>query len=104
MLTQEQIEKKLFQYAEEFEQLYIQKNYFAAKNRYETAERVAMFVDYEGRDKLFMSQGEDRDENPIWGAFNQDHVSKAYLECIKRGQTYDNKTYEQTYYGQKNRS
>ena len=105
MLTQEQIRDKLYKTAEQFENAYWAKDYARAKNLYETAERVALFVELpqEDRKKLFMNQLDNGDKNalPVWGAFNMDHMRKAYIECIKKNQTFDSKRPEQTYYGSK---
>lgn len=106
MLTQEQIRKKLYASAEQFKDAYMAKQYARAKNIYDTAERVALFVDLpmDDRRKLFMSQNDsdDKDAKPIWGAFNQDMVRDAYMQCIKAGQTFEVKKYEDTVYGKKN--
>ena len=106
VLTQEQIRKKLYASAEQFKDAYMAKQYARAKNIYDTAERVALFVDLpmDDRRKLFMSQNDsnDKDAKPIWGAFNQDMVRDAYMQCIKAGQTFEMKKYEDTVYGKKN--
>lgn len=106
MLTQEQIREKLYASAEQFKAAYIAKQYARAKNIYDTAERVALFVDLsmDDRRKLFMSQTEsdDKDAKPEWGAFDQDWVRDAYMQCIKINQTFDQKRYEDTNYGNKN--
>lgn len=105
MLTAEQIREKLYASAQQFDEAYMRKQYAKAKNIYDTAERVALFVDLpqEDRKKLFMNQNDsdERDAQPVWGAFNQDWVRRAYIECIKRNQTFDSKTPDQTYYGNK---
>ena len=106
MLTQEQIREKLYASAEQFRAAYIAKQYARAKNIYDTAERVALFVDLsmDDRRKLFMSQTEsdDKDAKPEWGAFDQDWVRDAYMQCIKAKQTFEQKRYEDTNYGNKN--
>ena len=106
MLTQEEIRDKLYQSAQQFRDTYMAKQYARAKNIYDTAERVALFVDLpmDDRRKLFMSQNnsDDKDAKPIWGAFNQDMVRDAYMQCIKAGQTFEMKKYEDTVYGKKN--
>ncbi|WP_202192983.1 hypothetical protein [Roseburia faecis] len=104
MLTAEQIRDKLYASAQQFEEAYMRKQYAKAKNIYDTAERVALFVDLpqEDRKKLFMDQSDsdERDAQPIWGAFNQDWVRRAYIECIKRNEGFEVKPYEETYFGQ----
>ena len=106
MLTQEEIRDKLYQSAQQFRDAYMAKQYARAKNIYDTAERVALFVNLpmEDRRKLFMSQTEsdNKDEKPEWGAFDQDWVRDAYMQCIKANKTFDTKRYEDTSYGNKN--
>lgn len=106
MLTQEQIRKKLYASAEQFKDAYMAKQYARAKNIYDTAERVALFVDLpmDDRRKLFMSQTESdsKDAKPEWGVFDQDWVRDAYMQCIKANKTFDTKRYEDTSYGNKN--
>ena len=103
MLTAEQIREKLYESAKEFESAYMEKKYAKAKNIYDTAERVALFIDLpqEDRKKLFMNQSDDEDKNavPVWGVFNQDHVRKSYMECIKQNKGFETKPYEETFYG-----
>ena len=106
MLTQEQIRAKLYESADQFKSAYMAKQYARAKNIYDTAERVALFVDLspDDRKKLFMSQNnsDDKDAKPIWGAFDQDWVRDAYMQCIKANKTFEVKKYEDTVYGKKN--
>lgn len=103
MLTAEQIRDKLYASAQQFEEAYMRKQYAKAKNIYDTAERVALFIDlpWEDRKKLFMNQNdsEERDAQPVWGAFDQDRVRRAYIECIKRNKGFETKPYEETFYG-----
>ena len=91
MLTQEEIRDKLYESAEQFEDAYYARQYARAKNIYDTAEKVALFVELEPKDrnKLFMNQADEDAELPEWGAFNQDHVRRAYMECIKANQTFE---------------
>lgn len=104
MLTAEQIRDKLYVSAQQFEEAYMRKQYAKAKNIYDTAERVALFVDLpqEDRKKLFLNQSDsdERDAQPVWGAFNQDWVRRAYIESIKQNKGFEVKPYEETYFGQ----
>lgn len=104
MLTAEQIREKLYASAQQFDVAYAKKQYAKAKNIYDTAERVALFVDLpqEDRKKLFMNQNDsdERDAQPVWGAFNQDWVRRAYIECIKQNKGFEEKRYKETYFGQ----
>lgn len=92
MLTGEGIIKKLYEYADQFETFYWKKNWRAAMNTYERAEHAALFceIGMEERKKLFMNQRDDDDNGPpVWGAFNQDHVRRAWRECISKNETSD---------------
>lgn len=91
MLEGRQIIAKLYEYADQFEDHYYKKNWRAALCTYERAEHVALFCDIslEERRKLFMNQGDDDSGKPVWGAFNMDHVRRAWGECIKRNATTD---------------
>lgn len=83
MLTEKQIRAKLYNQAERFNKFYIEKRWSQAKYCYDTAERVALFleVDDEIRWKLF-GGSEDYEEDPL---FDHNKVCKVYEECcVKR--------------------
>lgn len=105
MLTQEAVIKKLYEQGEEFEKAFSRKQYAKAKNIYDTAERVALFIELpqEHMRAIFQSQGETEDRNakPVWGVFDQTDVRKAYEECIKQNKGFEVKPYEETYFGNK---
>lgn len=90
MLEGKQIIAKLYEYADQFEDHYYKKNWRAALCTYERAEHAALFCEIspEDRKKLFMNQRDD-DGPPEWGAFDMDHVRRAWGECIKRNETGD---------------
>ena len=73
MLTQEEIRDKLYESAEQFEDAYYARQYARAKNIYDTAEKVALFVELEPKDrnKLFMNQADEDAELPAWGAMSR---------------------------------
>lgn len=91
MLEGRQIIAKLYDYAGQFEDYYWKKNWRAALCTYERAEHAALFceISQEDRKKLFMNQGDDDSGKPVWGAFNMDHVRRAWGECIRRKETSD---------------
>ena len=105
MLTQEAVIKKLYEQGDKFEEAFSRKQYAKAKNIYDTAERVALFIELpqEHMRAIFQSQGESEDRNakPVWGVFNQTDVRKAYEECIKKNKGFEVKPYEETYFGNK---
>lgn len=93
MRSSEDIRQALFDLPELFLVHFRKKEYAQAKDCYDTARTVALFVKLEEKDmdKLF---GNRQDEsNPVEGAFNEDLVQKAYLECIKANRTYERKAY-----------
>ena len=95
MLDNRDIEKKLFELPLIFKEHMQCGRYPEAKACYDTARTAALFIELE-KDKmteLFGERGE-RGVCIVKGLFMEDQVQKAYLECIKRNQTYENKKYE----------
>ena len=103
MLTQEEIIQKLYDSGKAFDKAMARKMYAKAKNIYDTAERVALFVEVpqEHMRALFQNQSdsEERNAKPEWGVFDQDDVKKAYAECIKQNKGFEVKPYDETYFG-----
>lgn len=95
MLDQKRIMDKLFELPDLFKIHMRNKAYSQAKACYDRARTVAVFLelDEEDMNRLFGKRG-DRCVYIVEGLFNEDQVQKAYLECIKRGDTYENKRYE----------
>lgn len=95
MLDPKQTMDKLYNYAELFKAHMRNKNYSGAKACYDTARTVAVFMELEAeqKDQLFGIRGE-RGIYILEGLFNETLVQKAYEECIKKGDTYENKKYE----------
>lgn len=86
--------ERLRQWAREFSDLYCQKKYAAAKYKYDSALRVAEFLDIpkEVREELFGYYDEDNDW--IDGMFIKSWTEKAFLECtIKYYQSYEVESY-----------
>lgn len=84
MLTQQEITKKIYDLADQFESMYRNKQYKRAKHIYDTARNVAVFVELPESDmfELFYNHNPDesKDAIPEWGRFNMDHVQKCYYE------------------------
>ena len=95
MLERKGIEKKLFELPVLFKEHMRCRRYPEAKACYDKARAVAVFIELE-HDKmteLFGKRGE-RGVCIVKGMFEEEQVQKAYLECIKRNQTNENKKYE----------
>lgn len=96
MLKTEDIRKKVFHQAEMFGHYFSRKEYARAKAAYDTARTVAVFCEMEEADmkELFGDRpyiSEDKEASA--GMFKEEDVQKAYLECIKKNQTFENKIY-----------
>lgn len=94
MLDNQALMDKLYQLPETFRSSMKQKDYPGAKCCYETARTVALFleIDEDGRTELFGERGE-RGVIIKQGLFPEEQVQKAYLECIKKNETYENRRY-----------
>ncbi len=95
MLTAKEIRDKIFLQAEVFKQYYRAKDWAGAKYAYDAARTMTVFVELDESDliELFGSRAYTNTQPPTRGLFDEDMVSKAYWECIKRNQTYENKPY-----------
>ena len=96
MLKTEDIRKKVYHQADMFSHYFRRKEYAQAKAAYDTARTVAVFCELEETDMkaLFGDRpyiGEN--EEASTGLFKEEDVQKAYLECIKKNQTFENKIY-----------
>lgn len=86
MLTAAEIERKLFGQAECFETCMRAKDYPRAKQTYDIARDVALFVGLEEEKRLQLF-GTRQQDPPIEGMFKEDDVQKAYYEvAVKRQQ------------------
>lgn len=87
---------KLYRMPEQFREKYYAKEYSSAKYLYDTAVRVALFMELPAEDKirLFGNGGyDDRLSNPVDGLFPEHMVDKVYLECVvKRNEGLENAT------------
>lgn len=95
MLSEKEIHQKLQEKADVFRQHVKYKQWPQAKACYDTAVTVAVFLCFEEKQmhELFGERGE-RGEILSEGMFPENLVQKAYWECIKMHQTYENKQYE----------
>jgi len=94
MLTREEMRDKLFELPALFKHFYSAKDWPRAKHAYDTAVTVAVFAEMDEEDmiKLFGSRPYVNGEVTS-GLFNETYVQKAYRECIRKNQTYENKRY-----------
>lgn len=84
---------KLYRMPAQFREQYYAKEWPAAKHTYDTAVRVALFMELpvEERNRLFGSR-QDYPEKVIEGLFPEEMVSRVYLECVvKRDLGYDSR-------------
>lgn len=97
MLTAEQIREKIFLRAEEFRHCAREKKWSSAKYAYDSASRMAVFMELPESDMaaLFGNRAyrEDDSEPVVDGIFDEATVIKAYDECIKRNKTFDIQPY-----------
>lgn len=71
------------------------KQYSEAKACYDTVRSVLVFLEAdEGRMQEFFGQRGERGVFLKEGLFDEEQVQKAYYECIRKGDTYENKRYE----------
>lgn len=95
MLENNQVFPKLCGLSETFKTHMKNKQYPQAKYCYDQAVTIAVFMKLSEKEKitLFGERGE-RGEIIVEGLFPEKEVQKAYIECIKRGQAYEDKKYE----------
>lgn len=94
MLTEEQVQKKLKKYAEDFNKAYNKGNYSAAHNLYLIALNVSTFMklDESFMEELFgyCSDDGEPDDNPELGLFSRNVVSEVdIICCTKRNEAYE---------------
>lgn len=85
------LKAKLYRMPAQFRDQYRAREWGAAKHTYDTAVRVALFMELpeEERNRLFGSR-QDYPEKVIEGLFPEEMVSRVYLECVvKRDIGYD---------------
>lgn len=95
MLESRDIEKKLYDLPVLFKEHMRCRRYPEAKACYDRAVTIALFIELEEDriTELFGERGE-RGTCIVKGLFEEDQVQKAYLECIKRNRTNENRQYE----------
>lgn len=86
MLSNKEIEQDIFGLAEQFKSCMGRKDYAKAKDCYDTARTVALFVRLD-EGKLLELFGSRQQAPPVEGLFPEWAVQKAYYECaVKRKQ------------------
>lgn len=95
MLEGKALMDKLYEQPNIF-RIYMQnKQYSRAKACYDTVRSVLVFLEAdEGRMQEFFGQRGERGVLLREGLFDEEQVQKAYYECIRKGDTYENKRYE----------
>lgn len=97
MLTAEQIREKIFTRAEDFRQYFKDKKWSQAKYAYDSASRMAVFMELPEADMavLFGNRAyrEDDREQIVNGLFNEEAVIRAYDECIRENRTFEVQPY-----------
>lgn len=95
MLEGKALADKLYEQPELFNLHMRNRQYSRAKACYDTARNVLVFLEAdEGRMEEFFGRRGERGAVLKEGLFNEEQVQKAYYECIRKGDTYENKRYE----------
>lgn len=91
MLSEREIKKKIYEQADIFKNYYLRKDWHRAKWSHFIALHVANFVELSENEmsELFGNRPYRIDEPISDGLFREAEVERAYLECIKRNDTYD---------------
>lgn len=94
MLDNKAILDKLYSLPLLFKAYMERKDYAHAKNCYDTARTVAVFIDLDeqGIKELFGKRGE-RGEIITQGLFSEECVQLAYWKCIQRNETHEKRQY-----------
>lgn len=94
MLSCNEMLGKLYELPQSFRTNMENKDYPGAKNCYDVARTVAVFMrlDEERMNELFGERGE-RGEIIRTGLFPEEKVQRAYLECIKSNMTHEAQKY-----------
>ncbi|MCM1039824.1 MAG: hypothetical protein NC434_10920 [Ruminococcus sp.] len=94
MLNNKKLIDKLYDLPQKFRMYMNNKDYPRAKHCYDTAVTVALFMelDADWMTELFGERGE-RGVIIQQGLFPEEKVQKAYMECIKKDETHENKKY-----------
>lgn len=95
MLKEKQLMDKLYELPVNFKFYMEKKDYPRAKSCYDTARTIALFLELDEKQlkELFGERGE-RGIIIQQGLFPEESVQRAYIECIRRNQTNENRRYE----------
>lgn len=94
MLSEKQIEKKLFDQAQMFTHHLKRKNYLNAALCVDWAQKVALFVELDEKKKTELFGDRQADE-PKEGLINEERYLKACEWCILNGYEKTRRTYQQ---------
>ena len=94
MLTERQIEKKLYDQPGMFRHHMSRKNYLNAALCVDWAKKVAMFVELEEQKKAELF-GDKQPDVPVEGLINEERYLKACEWCIIHGYAITRRTYQQ---------
>ncbi len=95
MLQGQQILDKLHEQPELFKEFMKKKQYAAAKMCRDRVCTVLLFLEADEETMVeFFGERGDRGVFLREGLFDEEQVQKAYLECIRKGETYENKRYQ----------
>lgn len=86
---------KLYEQPDLFKMHMRGRQYSCAKACYDTVRTVLVFL--EADEEVMQEFFGERGERGVFlreGLFNEEQVQKAYYECIRKGDTYENKRYE----------
>lgn len=99
MIDSRALMDKLYALPEQFKYHMSRKEYARAKYCYDTAVTVAVFLELDDSQmqELFGERGE-RGAIIRRGLFPEEKVQKAYLECIKKNMTRENKKFRRDFY------
>lgn len=96
MLMAEQARAKVFELAQFFNHHYTQGEWWRAKNAYDTAVTISVFMEFSEDDKIklygnrpYAADGDELTE----GLFEEEKVQKCYFECIRLNQARENEIF-----------
>lgn len=93
MLTEKEIEQKLYEQAEIFRHYYMRKEYLEAELCREWAGMVALFIGWE-EEKMTELFGTRQQDEPIDGLIREEYYIKAMDWCVTHGYNISSHTYQ----------
>lgn len=89
------VKNKLWELSASFHNYVRQKEWGKAKYCYDTARTVALFMELSEQELIELFGSREVPDKPIQGLFPEEYVQRAYLECIRKNQTSENRKYKQ---------